>query len=285
MKIRERDKEQFKIELNKFAGGLTEYVSTNDKEWTVKGFIDTFRNIYTISADTKIVSKILEIHLFPKFMEFAERTGYVIILSDHQNYYPDMSFVNKDENNIKFAVDLKTTYRLNDFPGFCNGFTLGSHGEYFVNRTSTKNIQFPYNEYSGHFCVCAIYSRTISDKIDETKIYDITKLKSITSVISNIEFLVAEKWEIASDRSGSGNTANIGSINFIEDLTNGNGVFKNLGEDIFDDYWMNYGKITIRDNTGKDKKIMNLDDFLIYKGRKKDVIKINKRPIKRKEKE
>ncbi|OQY43144.1 MAG: type II deoxyribonuclease, partial [Anaerolineaceae bacterium 4572_78] len=39
---------------------------TAQDQWTIKGFIDTYKNIYTISNDTKIVSKILEIHLFPK---------------------------------------------------------------------------------------------------------------------------------------------------------------------------------------------------------------------------
>lgn len=240
-----------------------------------------FKNIYTISADTKIVSKILEIHLFPVILDFADKNNYVIVLADHQNYYPDMSFVNKNNDNIKFAVDLKTTYRLEEYPGFCNGFTLGSHGAYFTNRKSTKNIQFPYSEYSGHFCICAIYSRTVSNKVDETKIYNLSELKSITSVINNIGFFSSEKWEVASDKSGSGNTANIGSINFIEDLKNSNCVFKNLGEDVFYDYWMNYGKITIKDDEGKDKKITNLKDFLIYKGRESDIDKINPRPRKK----
>jgi DNA adenine methylase len=75
---------------------------------------------------------------------------------------------------------------------------------------------------------------------------------------------VKEKWEIASDSSGSGNTANIGSIVRISDILAGNGIFKNLGEEWFDDYWMNYNKITIK--TGKTKKtIRKLSDFLKYR--------------------
>ncbi|MFP6141968.1 type II restriction endonuclease [Helicobacter pylori] len=42
--------------------------------------------------------------------------------------------------------------------------------------------------------------------------------------------------KIASDKGGSGNTANIGSIQYIDDILQGNGVFKNLGEQIFDEY-------------------------------------------------
>ncbi|ROL61447.1 restriction endonuclease [Bacteroidetes/Chlorobi group bacterium ChocPot_Mid] len=268
-------KQNFRTKLSQFVQTLKTQVSTESNEWTIKGFIDIFKNIYTISADTKIISKILEIHILPKLLQFASDNNYKIILADHQNYYPDLSFVEIENENIKFAIDLKTTYRKPENPEFCNGFTLGSHGEYFVNRTSKKNIQFPYNDYLGHFCLGIIYSRTTSNTISELSIHPVSKLKSIVSVINDFEFFVCEKWELASDRSGSGNTANIGSITKIEDIILGNGLFKKLGEHIFDDYWMNYGKITIRDKTGKEIKIRNLHDFLLYRGI--DTNKINKK--------
>ena len=109
-----------------------------DDVWTVRGFIDVFKNVYTISSDTKIVSKILELHLFPKFLSFAKNIGYEIELATYQNWYPDLTFIKKDRPDIKFAVDLKTTYRDEANPGFCNGFTLGSHGEYFIIESARK---------------------------------------------------------------------------------------------------------------------------------------------------
>lgn len=272
-------KNEFKTKLTAFVNSLIEHVSDDDRQWTVKGFIDVYRNIYTISSDTKIVSKILEIHLFPKILEFAEKNGFRIVLADHQNYYPDLSFISNTDESIKFAVDLKTTYRLPEYPGFCNGFTLGSHGQYFIDRSSKKNIQFPYNEYAGHFCLGIIYSRVASDDIDETRVHQLNQLTSIVSVIKDFQFFVKEKWEIASDSSGSGNTANIGSIVRISDILAGNGVFKNLGEECFDDYWMNYNKITIR--TGKTKKkIRKLSDFLKYRGKKISLVNPTIRPKK-----
>lgn len=198
--------------LTQFVSSLDEHVSTDDGQWRIKGFIDVCRNIYTISSDTKIISKILEIHLFPRILSFAEENGYRVVLAEHQNYYPDISFVKADDEDIKFAVDFKTTYRLSDYPEFCNGFTLGSHGKYFVNRDSSKNIQFPYSQYHGHFCLGIIYSRPTKDEADETHTYQLDELHVISSVIKDFRFFVAEKWKIASDKSGSGNTANIGSI-------------------------------------------------------------------------
>lgn len=135
----DQEKNEFKEKLKAFANTLGEFISLDD-EWTVRGFIDIFKNVYTISSDTKIVSKVLELHLFPYFLSFANEINYDIELATFQNWYPDLTFISKAEPKIKFAVDLKTTYRDEEHPGFCNGFTLGSHGEYFVDRTSTKNI-------------------------------------------------------------------------------------------------------------------------------------------------
>ena len=259
-------KQEFSENLRSFVQSLGTYVSTEDGQWTVKGFIDVYKNIYTISSDTKIVSKILEIHIFPKILDFAEQYGYALVLAEHQNYYPDISFVSVADERIKFAVDFKTTYKLPDYPGFCNGFTLGSHGEYFINRESSKNIQFPYKDYLGHFCLGIIYSRAEVRDIDETKTYELSRLRSVTSVIKDFEFFVAEKWRIASDKRGSGNTANIGSIAKIDDILQGNGMFSRLGEDWFDDYWMNYGKITVTTQEGKTKKVTSLSEFVNYRG-------------------
>ncbi len=260
----EKEKAEFIRQLKDFANTLAEQIAQND-EWTIRGFIDIFKNVYTVSADTKIVSKILELHLFPHFLSFANRIGYTIELATYQNWYPDLTFIKNDNPQIKFAVDLKTTYRDEEYPGFCNGFTLGSHGEYFIERSSTKNIQYPYDEYSGHLCLGIIYSRTELDKNEETHIYSLDELCNIPAVINHFLFFAEEKWKIASDKGGSGNTANIGSIQKISDIISGNGVFANAGEDLFDDYWANFGKIEIMSG-GRRKKLSSFDEYLQYRG-------------------
>jgi hypothetical protein len=287
-------KSNFKISLVAFAEKLRNYVATETGEWSVKGFIDVYKNLYTISFDTKIVSKILEIHIFPQIIQFAEEIGYNIILAEQQNYYPDLTFVNKADETIKFAVDLKTTYRKKS--GIAS-FTLGSHGAYFKERDKQKNIQFPYNQYSGHFCLGIIYTRA-DDDVSETEIYRVEELqeeyetaikkvgerevttvkylKSITSVIKDFDFFVAEKWKIASDKQGSGNTANIGCTLNFDDLKNENGIFSQLGEKWFDEYGMNFGSATMLKN-GKTVKITSLRDFLEFKGRTELLDKIIKK--------
>lgn len=259
-----KEKARFARELKAFAATLANEITQND-EWTIRGFIDIFKNIYTISADTKVVSKILELHLFPHFLGFAERIGYTIELASRQNWYPDLTFVSKEDTDIKFAVDLKTTYRDEDYPGFCNGFTLGSHGEYFIDRTSAKNIQYPYAQYSGHFCLGIIYSRAELPNGEEFHTYSVGDIESVPAVIRNFTFFAEEKWRIAGDKSGSGNTANIGSIQYIPDILKGNGIFAKAGEEYFDDYWANYGKMEIADASGKRKKLSSFAEYLRYR--------------------
>ncbi|WP_371870720.1 type II restriction endonuclease, partial [Helicobacter pylori] len=60
--------------------------------------------------------------------------------------------------------------------------------------------------------------------MDETEILQLEKLDNITSVIKDFIFFVEGKWKIASDKGRSGNTANIGSIQYIDDILQGNGM-------------------------------------------------------------
>lgn len=258
-------KQVFAESLTKFVDGLAEKVCSPDGQWAVKGFIDAYLNVYSISSDTKVTSKILEIHIFPMLLEFASQIGFDLELAEHQNHYPDMTFVKRDNRSIKFAVDLKTTYRNPRKPYLCNGFTLGSYAGYFTARTSSKKILYPYSDYDGHFCLGLIYDRAESASIDETKVVSIDEVAQIASVMSNMQFFVAEKWQLASDRKGSGNTANIGSISHIGDILAGNGMFAKLGEAWFDEYWMNHGKLQIPDGQGGYKALGRLEELVSYK--------------------
>ncbi|MDD5134085.1 MAG: type II restriction endonuclease [Phycisphaerae bacterium] len=68
-------------------------VSTDNGDWIVKGFIDIAKNIYTISVDTKVVSKIMELLLLPQICRIAEEMGCKMVLCKEQNFYPDMALI------------------------------------------------------------------------------------------------------------------------------------------------------------------------------------------------
>lgn len=251
--------EKFRTELLKDLYENMSILQTTDKnDWTVKGFIDVFKNIYTISVDTKVVSKILELMLFPTICIFAKKHNLKMELARHQNHYPDISFICPDGNT--YALDIKSTYRTQK--NKVNGFTLGAFTGYFRNRDSSKNITMTYNYYTKHFVLGIMYSKQ-DDLIDEKRIYTIDDLGEILSVVSNFEFLLQEKYKIATSRPGSGNTKNIGSLTDIGKLTKGEGPFSQLGVEIFDDYWMYY----LTKDMAHDSKVpySNLKEYAEYK--------------------
>lgn len=252
-------------------------VSTANGDWIVKGFIDIFRRVYAISSDTKVVSKLIELMLLPSFSDFATKHGYQLVLAREQNHYPDMSFV--AENGLKFAVDLKSTYRITKEQA--NTMTLGAFTGYFRDRATTKTTTFPYGDYSGHFVLGVIYDRA-KIKADELKIHTVRELEVVTaleertytidtleqvpSVVRNLQFFAQPKYRIARDQPGSGNTKNIGAVGSIVQLLNGTGPFAALGEDVFDDYWMYYMTLTDARAAGLEKPpYHNLATYLEYK--------------------
>ncbi len=228
-------KEEFIIRLRNEVDTFTPFITTKDGQWVVKGFIDIYKHIYTISADTKVISKIIELYIFPLLHKFAQDNNLELELTKEQNFYPDITF--KDFEGNLFAVDIKSSYRKT--PDRINGKTLGAYTGYFRNRHSTKNTTHPYASYQAHIILGIIYSGS-KQAADECRCYSLDHLEDMVSVVRDITFFVQEKWRIATDRPGSGNTKNIGSVSSIDDLVNGNGVFANLSEDVFNDYWMNY---------------------------------------------
>lgn len=156
---------------------ISTIIQNGKQEWTVRGFIDIFKNIYSIGFDTKVISKVVELMIFPILASFAQKFDYKLILSEHQNFYPDMTFIT--ERGEKIAVDVKSSYRISDQK--INGMTLGAFSGYFRNRDSQKNITYPYNEYAKHFVLGIIYTRAdlviLKDKLEAS--FDINLTREI----------------------------------------------------------------------------------------------------------
>lgn len=129
------NKDQFFSLLSEEVKTYKSFLETDSHDWIVKGFIDIDKNVYTITNDTKVVSKIIEILLIPKLDKFAHDHGMVLELPSKQNYYPDLTF--KDEEGHLFAVDFKSSYYDGES---VNGLTLGSYWGYFRNRDSVMNL-------------------------------------------------------------------------------------------------------------------------------------------------
>lgn len=256
-------KDELLTALQKEVEGYNKIIATDKGDWIVKGFIDIYRNIYTISIDTKVVSKVIELLLIPAFEIFANKNNLILELPPQQNFYPDLTFISR-ESGERFAVDIKSTFK--DAENKIKSMTLGAFTGYFRNRESTKNTLYPYGSYSGHLVLGVIYSQNQENQ-NEKVIYSLDELENIESVIRDFKFFVQPKYKIASASPGSGNTKNIGSTNNIDKLVNGEGVFSALGEEIYDDYWMYFLTKDMAKALEIQRPYTNLKSYLEYKER------------------
>jgi hypothetical protein len=269
-------KENFFSLLSNEIQSFNNLLATENGDWIVKGFIDIYKRIYSITNDTKVVSKIIEILLIPSLDSFAQKNGLELILPKEQNFYPDMTF--KDNEGNLFAVDFKSTIR--NSKNKIKSLTLGAFSGYFRDRSSTKNTTFPYGNYKCHLVLGVIYTQ-VKNHINEKEVYSLDNFNKIKSVIKDFQFFLQPKYKIASDTAGSGNTKNIGSVTDLDKLINGKGIFADLGEEVFDDYWIYY-------MNGKDAKEFglekppynNLTTYMEYKKKTAKALKIKNNKIK-----
>lgn len=262
-------KEEFFNLLTEEVKTYKSFLETDSQDWIVKGFIDIDKNVYTITNDTKVVSKIIEILLIPKLDKFARTHGLELELPSKQNFYPDLTF--KDQEGHLFAVDFKSSYYDGNS---VNGLTLGSYWGYFRERDTIKSMDHTYNSYSSHTVLGMLYKQSVIDA-NEKDVYSVDELGAIHSVIENFIFFVQPKWKIANDIPGSGNTRNIGGITNIQKLLNGQGPFADLGEDVFDDYWKGYfNKVDARTAGIGTPKYNNLKTYKQYLQQQQNLLKL-----------
>ena len=207
--------------------------------YEVCGIVDQSGCVYPLGADTKVLSTIFELVSRPAVYAAAKTLDYECIEPNVQNHYPDFTLHKGVDAKGKIAIDVKTTYRMHDEDKF--NYTLGGYTSFIRPGNEKKNIVFPFDHYAEHWVIGFVYNRIAEKKAQAEHKFSIDQLKDIPLPFGNVEFFVQEKWRISSDRAGSGNTTNIGSINgTIEDFRAGKGLFGS--EDEFLAYWRAYGR-------------------------------------------
>lgn len=200
------------------------------------GIIDAATRIHTLGTDSKIIGRVFEMLAQPVLEEIAVTHGLILKTPESQTVYPDFVMMTDEASKDKIAIDIKTTYI--DTAQSSIKFTLGSFGSYM--RNNTKNIEYTYTDYTRHYVIGFVYKR--NDSAQASRVYSYEDREKIEFPYSNVRYFIQEKYKIAGDKPGSGNTENIGSFptrNF-QDLVAGNGPFSRLGTDAFDLYWKHY---------------------------------------------
>ncbi|AEI37917.1 MAG: type II restriction endonuclease [Zymomonas mobilis subsp. pomaceae] len=225
--------------MNIIKSTLISEISKLSNAYAVCGIVDRSGCIYPLGADTKVLSTIFELVSRPAVYAAAKSLGYECVEPNVQNHYPDFTFHRGEDQPEKIAIDVKTTYRIHDKDKF--SYTLGGYTSFIREGNEKKNIVYPFSDYSEHWIIGFVYNRIASKKSLAEHKFSVQDLEKIPLPFGNVEFFVQEKWKIASDRAGSGNTTNIGSINGnIDDFWHGRGPF--TSEDEFLKYWRQYGR-------------------------------------------
>lgn len=205
----------------------------------IVGFITRDADIYPLGTDTKVLSTVFELLVRPLIVKIANEHGYTVVEPTVQNHYPDFTLIPTSGEKAYVALDIKTTYRRNKGERF--GYTLGGYTSFIKEETPTKNIVFPFGDYAAHWVIGFVYTRVAEKKAAAAKLFKIDQMKEIVSPYEDVELFFQEKWRVAGDYAGSGNTTNIGSIfGTLEDFKKGNGPF--TSEQEYLDYWRSYGR-------------------------------------------
>lgn len=219
-----------------FFNSLAAHLSEHLERELPRGLITTSGRVFPLPSDTKLLSKVFEVSASPLIQSYSQSHNVEVVEADTQIKYPDFSLRGKILGTPKWvALDLKSSYRK---PGnkTISGFTLGSCRGSLRQQDSTQYSVFPYSNYSSHWILCVIYSR----REFPSQSYSLDRLKEVPIPFGEIEVYIHEKYRLAVDRLGSGNTANIGSVTKLTDVIAGAGPFAKLGSRIFEDYWKNY---------------------------------------------
>jgi len=218
---------------------LRKRLQKSQPTFEIVGLLTREDDIYPLGTDTKVLGTVFELLIRPYIYDVAKELGLMVKEPDRQNYYPDFTLMVDESDPAKTAVDVKTTYRDFRSDGTWRAkFTLGGFAS-FLRGTGDKNIVYPYSQYGQHLIVGFIYTRNDSSTSVAQSLADRDK---VTSPFKDVEVFVQEKYRIAGEKPGSGNTENIGSIegSSLDDFVLGKGPFAELGEETFLDYWRNY---------------------------------------------
>jgi hypothetical protein len=205
-------------------------------DYTVRGVVTGAGEVFPLGTDTKVLSTIFEAFARPLVYEIAEAHDLEVWEARAQNSYPDFTLMSDRDDQAKIAVDVKTTYR--DSPSDRVSFTLGSYRSFIQPGNETRGIEFPYSEYAEDWIVGYIYQRVEPTEVP-AHVYSLDDIGEIPAPYEAVEVFARQKWEIAGEIAGSGNTANIGSIRGdIDHFRHGDPVFRDKQE--FLAYWRGY---------------------------------------------
>lgn len=241
------------------------YDEMKEVNFDTYGLLDSNIKIHTLGTDSKLIGRIFEIYLQPIFDKIAKNHNFILKTPKSQTMYPDFTLMSDEKSKRKIAVDIKTSYIKNNQSPI--KFALGSYGSFMQNNI--KNIQYKYTDYIKHYVVGIIYKR--NNESSQSKVINFENRKQVSFPFYDVKYFIQEKYKIAGETKGSGNTDNIGSIssNNLNDFISGNGPFSKLGNDIYELYWRYYPRYRFATKTYN-----SINSFMKWLSKHKDEVSL-----------
>ena len=216
-----------------FGGRFERLFAALINPYDIRGIVSADEMIIPLGTDTKVLGTIFESIARPIVKDVADRLELVFHEALRQNAYPDFTLMRDEDDRAKIAVDVKTTYRAHAKASV--RFTLGSYTSFLLDEV--RGIEFPYSHYSEHWIIAFVYSRPA--RPPPADLYPLSELQSVPPPFEDVEMFTRLKWQLAGDKAGSGNTANIGSRRgTVRELRDGPPLFRDESE--FLSYWRSY---------------------------------------------
>lgn len=193
--------------------------------WNIVGIKTSDGNTIPMPPESRIMTVILQALAEPKLSAWAKKHDIKVEdLVEQTRGYPDYALTGGVLNGKRIALDVKSARYVSG--DNVSRMTLGTYDGYFLHPNEKRLCGGTrcYNDYNEHWVVAFIYK---------------WKPKEDTAhMVEIIERIVADKWQIASRTSGSGDTANIGGLSSLGALKNLRCEFEN--ERQFELYWRSY---------------------------------------------
>ena len=193
--------------------------------WDLKGILLTSGVVIPIPAESRVVTAILQSLAIALLKDWGKAKN--IKVQDfplETRGYPDVALSDGPLGDHMIALDIKSARFLGDDK--VSRMTLGTYDGYFLhpNEKLLHQKKMSYDDYTEHWVVGIVYEWHPEE--------DAQRLVKI------VEFVVGEKWQLASRVSGSGDTANMGAIDSLSKLRSLKSTFRD--EDEFEKYWRKY---------------------------------------------
>ena len=143
-------------------GDIRQTLMSRLAEFDICGFISRQGHVFPLGTDAKVLSTVFELVSRPMIVACADAHGYDVEEPTSQNYYPDFTLKPRSDPSGLIAIDVKPTYRRGKHSRF--SYTLGGYTSFIRPETPTKNIVYPFSDYSQHWILGFVYSASRGKK-------------------------------------------------------------------------------------------------------------------------